>query len=284
MLLSQKTLEKLRQLINEETEYRSWSRLVSFFNKLWFKDVYSPGFPSRWIFTDEKLQKINWTSEIDRCIKEVLSPINFISKFEQLDSHIVEFNKYLTFDGWKIERNGKEILLKKAKQDDFIQENLTNDSEFTNREIKSIDIKTLPLDPYLIEILEIRLEEIEKCMKSNSPLAVILLAWSTLEWVLLWLASTNAKLFNESSTSAKDKNWKVKALSEWNLWQLIDTAKELWYLKEDVKKYSHSLRDFRNYIHPYQQLASQFYPDIDTAKISLQVLKVAILQISKYWK
>jgi hypothetical protein len=46
MLLQQKTLEKLRNLINEETEYRSGAKLVKFFNELGFSDDYSQGFPS----------------------------------------------------------------------------------------------------------------------------------------------------------------------------------------------------------------------------------------------
>ena len=49
MILQPKSLEKLRLLINEETEYRSGPKLVDFFNDLGFKDTcdYSLGFPSR---------------------------------------------------------------------------------------------------------------------------------------------------------------------------------------------------------------------------------------------
>ena len=53
MIISQKTIEKLRELINEETEYRSGSKLVAFFNQYGFRDVYGNGFPSRWIYTEE---------------------------------------------------------------------------------------------------------------------------------------------------------------------------------------------------------------------------------------
>jgi hypothetical protein len=45
MILSKKALEKLRDLINEETEYRSGPKLVQFFNKLGFTDSYGQGFP-----------------------------------------------------------------------------------------------------------------------------------------------------------------------------------------------------------------------------------------------
>lgn len=54
MQLQQKTLEKLRNLINEETEYRSGPKLVAFFNELGFSDIYAQGFLSRWIYTYPK--------------------------------------------------------------------------------------------------------------------------------------------------------------------------------------------------------------------------------------
>jgi len=76
MQLQQKTLEKLRNLINEETEYRSGPKLVEFFNSLGENDSYNrdEGFPSRWIYTDAKLSKINGTPELDKCMD---IPLNF---------------------------------------------------------------------------------------------------------------------------------------------------------------------------------------------------------------
>ena len=72
MNLQPKTLEKLRLLINEETEYRSGPKLIEFFKLLGFNDSYGQGFPSRWIYTDEKLKLINGTSNLDKCIKTLL--------------------------------------------------------------------------------------------------------------------------------------------------------------------------------------------------------------------
>lgn len=111
MVLSKKTVEKLRELINEETEKRSGSELVSFFNQLGFKDVYGQGFPSRWKYTDDRLEKINGKPELDKCIKMVFAPINFIGNYEVLENHINSFNEYLAFDDWKVVRNGKIFLL-----------------------------------------------------------------------------------------------------------------------------------------------------------------------------
>lgn len=66
MNLSKKSLEKLRELINEETEYRSGPKLVKLFNSLGFNDQYGQGFPSRWMYTDQKLEVINNTARLDK--------------------------------------------------------------------------------------------------------------------------------------------------------------------------------------------------------------------------
>ena len=94
----EKTIEKLQKLITEETTYRSGPQLVKFFNQLGFNDSYGQGFPSRWKYTQDRLIIINGTPELDKCIKMLFSPINFINEFERLDSLINEFNNYLMFD------------------------------------------------------------------------------------------------------------------------------------------------------------------------------------------
>ncbi len=144
------------------------------------------------------------------------------------------------------------------------------------------DIDKLNLEFQISEILKLRIIEIENCLKSSSPLSVIFLCGSTLEGILLGVATKYPKEFNTSKSTPKNDDGKPKQFQEWNLNTLINVAYENKMLNEDVKKFSHSLRDFRNYIHPYQQLYSGFNPDIHTAKISLQVLKAAIHQLIKY--
>lgn len=281
MILQEKTLEKLRLLINEETEYRSGPKLVTYFNDLEFNDSYGQGFPSRWMYTDEKLSQINGSPILDKCIKKLFSPVNYIGRFGELDSFINDFNQYLAFDGWKVVRSGKEINFAKAGDIDFEDKSSeVTEDDFLSRELEEISLNQIGLDSVIISTLNFRLEEIKKCLSIKAPLSVIFLSGSTLEGILLGVALKYPKEFNQSKSSPKNKDGKVKVIHDWSLNDFINVAHDIGLLKEDVKKFSHSLRAFRNYIHPFEQMSSGFNPDEHTAKISWQVLKAAIFQLS----
>lgn len=280
MLLQKKTLDKLRTLINEETERRSGPALVRFFNNLGFNDSYGQGFPSRWIYTDDKLTKINGTPELDKCIKKLFAPVNFVGRFGELDKLIKDFNDYLAFDDWQVLRKEKEIAFGKAGKINFEEKKEVKEDEFLNKEFEEIFLDKLGLSEMITDILKIRFDEIKKCLASKAPLSVIFLSGSSLEGILLGIALKHPKEFNQTKSSPKDKEGKIKPYHEWTLSNFIDTAHEVGLIKEDVKKFSHSLRDFRNYIHPYEQVSAKFNPDEHTARICWQVLKAAIYQLS----
>ena len=183
-----------------------------------------------------------------------------------------EFSQELISRGKEI--SNKLLNIKSQKQE-------IKEDEFLNRDFKNVSIDKLKLDGMISAILQQRIDEIRKCLNIKAPLSVIFLCGSTLEGILLGVASSKAKEFNQSSGSPKDKLGKVKPFQNWSLSDFINVARELNLLGEDVKKFSHALRDFRNYIHPYQQLSSNFNPDEHTAKICWQVLQTAIIQLSK---
>lgn len=155
------------------------------------------------------------------------------------------------------------------------------EDEFIQKEFKDVSLDKINLDAGIVGVLEQRLVEIRKCLGAKSPLAVIFLCGSTLEGILLGVASSKPKDFNMAKASPKDKDGKVRPFQDWSLSSFIDTSCELHLLSEDVKKFSHALRDFRNYIHPYEQMASHFDPDQHTAEICWKVLQAAISQLSK---
>lgn len=150
-----------------------------------------------------------------------------------------------------------------------------------NREIGIPDLRKLPLDSGMARVVETRLEEVQKVLDADAPLAAIFLCGSILEGVLLAAAEQHQAEFNRSKSSPKTaENGKVKPFREWSLAQLIDVAHTEGLLNLDVKKFSHGLRDFRNYIHPREQLESGFTPDKHTAEICFNVLKAALASLA----
>jgi len=281
MQLSENTIVKLRELINEETEYRSGPKLVEFFKRLGFSYTYGPGFPSRWIFTEDCLNQINGSQKLENCIKLLFAPTNYIGRFEELKKFIEDFNQYLFFDGWRVVVKGKSVNIIRINDNDIILGVESDEDLFLRQEFIDIPITQLGLEQSLQSVVAQRIDEIKKAHKAGAYLAVIFLAGSTLEGLLLGVVSRNLPVFYSCPKAPKDKSGKPKGITEWKLKELIDVACSVGFIKEDVRKFSQVLRDFRNYIHPMQQMSSQFYPDEHTSKICLQVLRAAIFQLQQ---
>ncbi len=294
MQLSARTLEQLRIIINGDgtEDYRKGPELVSFFNELGFKDDYwqmssKRAFPSRWIYTDDKLKQINGTPELDKCIRNAFAVVNYIGRIDYLDSLIVEFNQYLAFDKWSVVRDNDTITFKRL--DKVIVDSgkppaaELKENEFL-RQTFTVNIDALGLDHNVSEIIKSRLIEVENCINNDSSLASILLIGSIMEGLLLAMASMYPQQYNQAHAAPKEDDGKVRRFPDWTLNNFIDVSAEIGLLKQDVKKFSHVVRDFRNYIHPYAQMSSGFSPDKHTALICFQVLKAAISQIENYRK
>lgn len=284
MLLGESTIEKLIEIINEKPIYRSGPKLVGFFNQFGFNDSYGQGFPSRSSYTQSRLEKINGTPELDKCLRAIFNPRIYAPNWSQTDEVIKDFNQYLMFDGWEVVRQNTDVAFKKVTPniDNYINEDIPkNEEEFLNHDY-SINLENLPIDSLILPILKSRLSEIEKCLQFDIPLSAIFLSGSTLEGVLLAAAVKRPREFNQSKAAPKNKDGKNKQFYEWGLKDYIDVSYEVGALRKDVKEFSHVLKSFRNYIHPYEQMSSQFYPDLNTAKICFQVLKAAILQITNF--
>ena len=287
MRLGKKTLEELRKIINGDgtSDYRSGPQLVTFFNGLGFNDSYGQGFPSRWAYTDSRLDAINGSPELDKCLREVFAPINYVRRIQQLDKMISEFNQYLAFDKWKIIRENDIISFRRLDRVIIDEEPKPvcemQDTDFL-KVTYDVDIDKLNLAAGVSDIIKARLTEVESCISHDAPLSAVIMIGSIMEGILFGLASSHPKEFNQAASAPKDQEGKNRKFHEWTLNNYIDVASEMGILKPDVKKFSHAVRDFRNYIHPYQQMATQFSPDKHTALICLQVLKAAIYQIGQY--
>jgi hypothetical protein len=234
------------------------------------------------VYGDSKAKRLRmfWQVESDKTvgilINEMLAYWKTNRKINALE---INKNEALIFnDGLRI-ANRLRGVVNKANSADSSD---TTEDEFLKKEYKNIALDKLDIDNAVIEILKGRLVEVQKGIKNESPLSVVILCGSILEGILLGIALKNMKEFNQSPSSPKDKDsGKVLPFQDWTLSSFIDVAYSIGMLGLDVRKFSHSLRDFRNYIHPYLQVSSGFSPDIDTAKISWQVLQAAISDLTK---
>ncbi len=220
---------------------------------------------------DSKAKRLRafWEHESDILTGQVLSGLLEVWKYEQTKQ-----NKSIETQSYKECLGIVNRLLGKKAQEEL------KDNDFLNQEFSRLNLSLLNIDAQFESVITQRIEEIKKTLNSGASLAVIFLCGSTLEGLLLDVATKNPKKFNTSKSAPKDKNGKTKPLIEWTLDNLINVAYETEYIELDIKKFSHDLKDFRNYIHPRQQASQKFTPDKHTAEISWKVLQATIASLS----
>lgn len=230
-----------------------------------FKDFNVAIYSDKYSFNgDSKMKRLRafWEIETDVLVGKVLmSLLDYADSVEGINEK--DKNLALSY---------LNKLIGVSKQE---KNNELSEEDFLKKEYQKLDISLLSLGNFT-QVIEQRLLEIQKCFKSNAFLSVVFLCGSTLEGILLNLATQKPRDFNTAKSAPKDKNQKVKKLPEWSLSSLIDVAYENGHIGLHVKKYSHALRDFRNFIHPFEQHSNNFIPGKHTAKISWQVLQAVI--------
>lgn len=282
MQLRKRTIQKLTEIINGDntTHYKSGPKLVDFFNALGSNDYYGQDFPSRQYYTNSKLEKINGTEQISKCIKRAFAVEDYIENIRELDLAIADFNKYLAFDKFKVIRDNDKIIIKPLNSIVIEPQKALFDTSIDHT--LNANIEKLDLDEEMEMVIKRRIHEIANCINSNAPLASIFLIGSILEGVLLETAKTLPCQFNQTQSAPKDKSGKVKEFQAWTLNDMINAAAEAGIIELDTKEFSSLVRDFRNYIHPQHQVRAKFSPDKNTAITCASVLNTAICQISDY--
>jgi hypothetical protein len=154
------------------------------------------------------------------------------------------------------------------------------DTAFLSRNFGTIDLAQLNVPLSYQDVIQQRLDEIERCLKAEAPLAVIFLCGSTLEGLLSEVASSNQANYLQAASAPHNKGT-VRPLTEWTLANLITVSRELGVIGEDVVRHADAVRNFRNYIHPRQQLRENFTPRMFTARMAHQVLLAALSDLSR---
>ncbi len=129
--------------------------------------------------------------------------------------------------------------------------------EFLERDFGEVDLSVLPSELTAQQVVQSRLDEIEKCLKAEAPLAAVFLVGSTLEGLLMEVAMAHSTVYTSSNAAPKQRG-RPKPLNAWNLSELITVSESLGIVGKEVLKHADQVRQFRNYIHPRQQLRENF--------------------------
>ena len=109
MKISEKTLAFLARVVTGDTHispYRTGPSLVKFFNEFGSNDVYSSGFPSRWVYAEDKIRDLNDTPLLVNVFTSVLDPRDYLNTDFSPTSAAQELNKYLKYDGYELVKHG----------------------------------------------------------------------------------------------------------------------------------------------------------------------------------
>lgn len=265
--------------------YRSSSYLSRFFQNTGI-NVNHDGSTRKW-WTLEILKQLQ-PSDIEKVILRLSDLREYKGNKDLFKIAIKSMNEILLMDNFAIAFNGALPILQTANPIDLNEEELLQEKpaqdeiNFLKKQFEDeIKIDELGLDSVITSYLQNRVNEIVSCPKNKVPLGSIFLLGSTLEGMLLAVATDNQSIFMASTSAPKDKSGNVKKIYDWKLSELIDVSCDTKFIGLDVKKFSHVLRDFRNYIHPFQQMSQNFNPDQHTVDICWQVFKAAFSQLKQ---
>lgn len=121
MKLSERSIKRVAEIITGDkgrSPYRSGPNLVSFFNDFACDHTYGQGFPSRWMFAEERIREFNGTATLKKIILSALDPRDFMgitvidkqtqqSKPLNLQDALTYLNEFLAYDGYEIVPHGK---------------------------------------------------------------------------------------------------------------------------------------------------------------------------------
>ena len=111
MKVSKQSISALGSVITGEANlspYRSGPDLVAFFNQ--FCDVQDKydgkGFPSRWMYAEEKLRELNNSRQFTDALLAAVDPRHFLDTDWDCEAVVERLNRFLEYDGYAIRRQG----------------------------------------------------------------------------------------------------------------------------------------------------------------------------------
>ena len=110
MKLSDFSVQKLGEYIAGDPDgwpYRSGPKLVAFFNKMGFGEVYGQGFPGRATFAKEKVAELNGKPKLKEAVREMLDPRLWLEVINgTVEACAAQINEVIKYDGYEVVRDG----------------------------------------------------------------------------------------------------------------------------------------------------------------------------------
>lgn len=110
MKLSDYSTQRVGEFIAGDADgwpYRSGPKLVAYFNKLGFREVYGQGFPSRATFAKEKVAELNGKPKLKDALRELLDPRLWLEVSNgTVEGCAEQVNEILRYDGYEVIRDG----------------------------------------------------------------------------------------------------------------------------------------------------------------------------------
>lgn len=110
MKLSDFSAQKLGEFVAGDPDgwpYRNGPKLVAFFNKMGFREVYGQGFPSRATFAKEKVAELNGKPKLKDAVREMLDPRLWLEVTNgTVEACAEQINEILRYDGYEVVRDG----------------------------------------------------------------------------------------------------------------------------------------------------------------------------------
>jgi len=116
MKVAERTIRAIQKIITGDATndssrlgpYQSGPALVEFFNEFGFDEVYPAGggFPSRWMYCEDKLRQLNGTPRLQAALETALHPQRFLDSGVEVEAAVTFINRYLKYDGFEVRRLG----------------------------------------------------------------------------------------------------------------------------------------------------------------------------------
>lgn len=110
MKVTERTIKFLGKTLcgdNGLLPYKSGPKLVEFFIDFGADDQYGEGFPSRWMYTEEKVRQFNNSQTLKKILENSVDPRDFLDGDLNADTSINAINEYLKFDGFELKKVGE---------------------------------------------------------------------------------------------------------------------------------------------------------------------------------